>query len=132
MPRTIKIFAFSSFILAVMLIFAGCGEDYAVLDISSDTYLYTPDLDFFDMLITDDTQTGASESAEITELPETMNLPEAADDETADCVYWVSSGDVWHITEKCSTLSRSKNIKSGSVSDAMAAGKDRVCQRCGG
>lgn len=47
-------------------------------------------------------------------------------------VYWVKGGEVWHIKKTCQSLSRSKNILSGSVDDAVAAGKTRVCKKCGG
>lgn len=43
-------------------------------------------------------------------------------------VYWVSSGKVYHITKDCPSLSRSKNIKSGTISQS---GKSRVCKNCG-
>lgn len=43
-------------------------------------------------------------------------------------VYWTSGGSVYHTTDSCPTLSRSKNIKSGTVSES---GKSRVCKVCG-
>lgn len=46
-------------------------------------------------------------------------------------VYWVPSGKVWHIRRDCSSLSRSTTILNGSVADAQAAGKERVCKKCG-
>ena len=83
----------------------------------------------------------------VTESPETeppvtepeTTAPETTAETTAqprttpstDTVYWVKNGEVWHLKESCSSLSRSKNIQSGSVDDAKAAGKDRVCKRCG-
>lgn len=42
-------------------------------------------------------------------------------------VYWVDSGEVYHSTPNCSTLSRSKNIHSGSVAQS---GKPRRCKVC--
>ena len=70
---------------------------------------------------------------ETTAPPETTSPPVTASNnsDAADSVYWVAGGEVWHIRSDCSSLSRSKNIKSGSVSDAVAAGKARVCKRCG-
>ena len=50
---------------------------------------------------------------------------------TGQLVYWTPGGSVWHVTDKCSSLSRSKEIVSGSIASAQAAGKDRVCKRCG-
>ncbi len=52
-------------------------------------------------------------------------------DKTVGAVYWVEKGEVWHTTESCPSLSRSKKISSGSISDATTAGKSRVCKRCG-
>ena len=70
---------------------------------------------------------------ETTAPPETASPPVTASDnsDAEDSVYWVAGGDVWHLRSDCPSLSRSKNIKSGSVSDAVAAGKARVCKRCG-
>ncbi len=51
-------------------------------------------------------------------------------DEIGRTVYWVESGKVWHTTKNCSSLSRSKNILSGSISAAKAVGKERVCKKC--
>ena len=50
---------------------------------------------------------------------------------TEKTVYWVKSGEVWHLSDKCSSLSRSKNILSGTVEAAIENGKMRVCKRCG-
>ena len=45
-------------------------------------------------------------------------------------VYWVSGGEVYHSTKNCPSLKRSKNIQSGTVSQAIARGKDRPCKNC--
>lgn len=55
----------------------------------------------------------------------------SAGSEISDVVYWTEGGSVWHIKKDCSSLSRSKNIISGSESEAISAGKERVCKRCG-
>ena len=52
--------------------------------------------------------------------------------EDAAEVFWTDGGSVWHITAECSALAKSKSILSGSESQAMQAGKTRVCKRCGG
>lgn len=74
---------------------------------------------------------------ETTKAPETTAAPSttsqsSSSDRKTGTVYWVESGKVWHTTDKCSTLSRSKDIMSGTVDAAKAAGKERVCKRCGG
>lgn len=43
-------------------------------------------------------------------------------------VYWVSGGVVYHISRNCATLDRSKDIRSGTISQS---GKPRVCNVCG-
>ena len=45
-------------------------------------------------------------------------------------VYWVSGGSVYHTTPDCPSLKRSHNMRSGTVQQAMAAGKSRVCTNC--
>lgn len=45
----------------------------------------------------------------------------------AGTVFWVSGGSVYHSTNSCATLSRSSNIKSGSVD---SSGKSRGCKVC--
>lgn len=46
-------------------------------------------------------------------------------------VYWVRGGSVYHLKSDCSSLSRSSEILSGTIEDAIADGKERVCSRCG-
>lgn len=74
---------------------------------------------------------------ETTKAPDTTAAPSttsqsSSSDRKTGTVYWVESGKVWHTTDKCSTLSRSKYIMSGTVDAAKNAGKERVCKRCGG
>ena len=76
---------------------------------------------------------------ETTAIPETIVTPETTvipettpvTERQEQTVYWVEGGEVWHTTSSCPSLSRSKNILSGSLDDAIAAGKERVCKRCG-
>lgn len=51
-------------------------------------------------------------------------------DEAQDVVYWTEGGSVYHITDQCSTLRRSKNILHGTVDEALAAKKERPCKTC--
>ena len=46
-------------------------------------------------------------------------------------VYWTAGGSVWHVSRECSALAKSKSVQSGEEADALAAGKTRVCKRCG-
>ncbi len=43
-------------------------------------------------------------------------------------VYWTPNGEVYHLSSDCPTLSRSRTILSGSVSDS---GRSRCCKVCG-
>ena len=45
-------------------------------------------------------------------------------------VYWTSGGEVRHSTKDCPSLKRSTNIRSGSIEQARAAGKNRACRNC--
>lgn len=46
--------------------------------------------------------------------------------------YWVNSGKSYHFTQDCPSLSRSTNIKSGTLQDALNAGKTDPCNNCAG
>ena len=43
-------------------------------------------------------------------------------------VYWVSSGEVYHLSKDCPSLSKSSGIQSGTISQS---GKSRPCKVCG-
>lgn len=45
-------------------------------------------------------------------------------------VYWADGGSVLHIDETCYHLDRSDAVHSGSVEEAVAAGKTRLCASC--
>lgn len=45
-------------------------------------------------------------------------------------VYWTSGGSVWHLYEDCGHLKRGKDIISGTVQEAIDAGKEKVCSSC--
>lgn len=45
-------------------------------------------------------------------------------------VFWVAGGSVWHVTDRCHSLARSREICSGTVEEAQAAGKTRPCKIC--
>ena len=48
----------------------------------------------------------------------------------SNTVYWTPNGKSYHTTSECSTLSRSKTILSGTLDEAMAAGKTDPCNVC--
>ncbi len=53
-----------------------------------------------------------------------------SEDVKNDIVYWTKSGDVWHLSESCRYIKSSDKI-SGTVEEAVEAGKERVCSSCG-
>lgn len=71
---------------------------------------------------------GSLKSSEIKNAGDTAS--ETDKSPNGGTVYWVDGGKVWHSTKGCSALSRSKNIISGSKSEAVAAGKERGCKKC--
>ena len=46
---------------------------------------------------------------------------------TEQTVYWVKSGEVYHISSDCRTLKRSKNIYKGTITESN---KPRACKVC--
>lgn len=44
--------------------------------------------------------------------------------------YWTNGGKSYHFSESCPSLSRSKNINTGTLQDALNAGKKGPCNNC--
>lgn len=49
-----------------------------------------------------------------------------------DCVYWTPGGSSYHAVSWCYALSNSKEILSGTIEEARAAGKTDPCSKCVG
>lgn len=47
---------------------------------------------------------------------------------TPTTVYWTDGGEVYHVTQNCTSLKNAKNIRSGTIAQS---GKSRVCNVCG-
>jgi hypothetical protein len=64
----------------------------------------------------------------------TTTIPESIGADNRDIVYWTDSGSVWHISIDCSALARTdpENIRTGDVSKAIEAEKERACKKCSG
>ena len=45
-------------------------------------------------------------------------------------VYWLPTGSVWHASKNCSSVSGADNALSGSITNAVSAGKKRPCKNC--
>ena len=55
---------------------------------------------------------------------------EEAEPEEVECYFVSGSGEVYHTRADCSYLKNSKNVMSGTLADASAAGKTRLCSAC--
>ena len=44
--------------------------------------------------------------------------------------YWTESGGVYHLWSDCGHLKNSKDVKSGSVDEAISDGKEKLCSSC--
>ena len=54
----------------------------------------------------------------------------AAQTEITDDVYWTHYGHVYHLSEDCQHLNNSDTIVVGTVEEAIAANKSRLCKTC--
>ena len=65
---------------------------------------------------------------------ETETLFEIESEETVaptdGIVYFTDGGTVWHEWSTCGHLSQKGEVKSGSIEDAIEAGKERGCSFC--
>ena len=95
---------------------------------NDDSTLKTEDSSVLEL---DDIQTEYNSVTQAIVTSQQIEGGETPDETTIDVVYWTEGGSVWHNTKDCSALARSKNIISGSVHDAVRAGKERVCKKCG-
>lgn len=78
--------------------------------------------------ITSDTET-TKEAIFETTINETVS--EEKESQEGTIVYWVEKGQVWHTSKSCSYISNKDNVISGTQEQALEAGKERVCSRCG-
>lgn len=62
----------------------------------------------------------------------TEKYPMETMDDGSVLVYWLSGGSVWHASLNCGSMSgaSSENLSSGSISEAVASGKERGCRIC--
>lgn len=68
----------------------------------------------------------AEESALAAETEETTNTETSSH----TTVYWTDSGQVWHTDPACASLKRAKAVRTGTVEEALDAGKSRICSYC--
>ena len=107
------------------------------------TELFSTDKTYYDKIENSVAETESSESetsANIDETNLTENYNSSDTEENSEAaestydnstVYWTEKGSVWHLYKDCGYLSKSKEIKSGSVENAVEAGKDKLCSSCG-
>lgn len=65
---------------------------------------------------------------------EEVKYPVETDENGKELVLWLDGGTVWHVSSACSTIKKAdpSKVKTGSVQDAIGAGKKRQCKICGG
>lgn len=134
----IKVFRISLALFSLALLLASCdlfGNNNSLM-ISADTYTVEPgdkiDAQMLIDMFVADTKVSDTEPDTDVFIADTEREDDTSHtEENPYTVYWVKGGEVWHTTSKCSSLSRSKNILSGTVEDALLAGKARACKRCG-
>lgn len=143
----LKVVLVFSTVASIVLMIDDARHEEFRLYTSSETRIFDKDdfYSFSDLLIfaedtekiSDETETGENSVTADIPVGESVKVDDASaaiDSETeptTGTVYWVKNGEVWHISEKCPSLSRSKSILSGTVSEAKENGKARVCKRCG-
>jgi len=84
--------------------------DAPALDIDTQVDIHTTDIPSSDGVVSSDTAMNGKEQS----------------------VYWTKGGSVWHLSDSCSSLSKTDpaDIVSGSEDEAIAAGKERACKKC--
>nr|DAW41352.1 MAG TPA: Protein of unknown function (DUF4236) [Bacteriophage sp.] len=74
-------------------------------------------------------ESSVSESEVPAAQAESAVTPTPAPEQSA-MVYWTPNGKSYHTSSGCSTLSRSKTVLSGTLDEAIAAGKTDPCNVC--
>lgn len=46
-------------------------------------------------------------------------------------VFWLKNGTVYHVSQTCYHIKEKQGVLAGTVDEALAAGKSRVCSSCG-
>ncbi len=140
-----RLFAAVLLLICFTSAFTGCVSDGIDLFVSGDTFKLSLEDEFdyesylrelkdkADSVSALNTESVTCESEAVADTlldSETSAAEDIAAPETM--VYWVKTGEVWHTRLDCSSLSRSKDVISGSVESALQNGKTRACKRCGG
>ena len=68
---------------------------------------------------------------ELTEIAEDISEHTGDLDELPDAeAYWTEGGSVYHTNRDCGHLARAKTVTSGTIEEALDAGKAKVCSTC--
>jgi len=111
--------------LTVLYTACGCSDRYIKRDTFSQAVPLTPEmLEEISREIFEGTGTDAVTPDE-TDPIET--LPPLTDDST---VYWLSGGKVCHVSRDCRYVRDREDALTGTLSEAQAAGKSKVCSVC--
>ena len=83
-------------------------------------------------IINSEANTETESTDEISSKPQHETHTEETENnqEMSDTVYWAKSGSVWHLFRDCGYLKNSKEIKSGSIEEAIASGAQKMCSSC--
>ncbi len=140
-----RLFAAGLLLICFASVFTGCASDGIDLLVSGDTFKLSLEDEFdYESYLEELKDRADSAAALNTESVPYESVPaadtlsgfetSASDDISVpeNVVYWVKTGEVWHTRIDCSSLSRSKDIISGSVEAALQNGKTRACKRCAG
>ena len=78
-----------------------------------------------------ESQTNESQTSELpTSEPQTTESGNEGNKASGATVYWTSSGSVWHTRRDCSYIKKSQKVLSGTVEEAIADGKKKLCSSC--
>ena len=132
MRRIYKIIFFNLFLYFVLCIITGCAEyfypdrePYAGEPITPEQIAEISESIAESKAIAESEKAALNTEADTEPpfVPDTDNLGNTI-------VYWTYNGSVWHINSKCSALSRSLKIESGTEESAFSSGKERLCKKC--
>lgn len=119
----------SAFIAVTALIFVSCS-DY----IYSESGFYAGET-VTPQRLAEISQSLAAQQTSVTsekasaETTAALRFPDT-DEDGETIVYFTGSGEVWHYNRDCGSIKNSSNVTSGTIEQAIAAGKSRACGVC--
>lgn len=83
-----------------------------------------------DVVTEGSTETSLGNDEESVSDSESEELSETEIANKDELVYWTEAGKVWHLSPDCHHLKNSEKILSGTIEEAMAAKKTKLCSSC--